>query len=90
IRYQVGKDSLYFNNNVYLNQNPGELVNIRYQKNNPSDAIADNFFSIWAQALVYAFFPFLILLVIYLTPERPDPIIPRKSKNTYWQKKAFY
>ncbi|HLK27690.1 MAG TPA: DUF3592 domain-containing protein [Puia sp.] len=80
IRYKAGKDSLYFNNNTFLDLEPGELIEVRYQRNNPSDAIANNFLSIWGQTIVYAFFPFLILLVIYLTPERLSPIIPRKSK----------
>jgi hypothetical protein len=80
IRYEVGKDSLYFNSNINLNLRPGEVVQIRYQKNNPSDAIADDFVSMWAETLVYALFPVLILLVLFLMPERFDPVIPKKSK----------
>lgn len=35
---------------------------------------------VWAPTLVYSLFPLLILLVLLLTPERLDPLIPAKSK----------
>ncbi|HEV3325595.1 MAG TPA: hypothetical protein VG052_08310 [Puia sp.] len=35
---------------------------------------------IWAPTMVYSLFPLLILLVLLLTPERLDPLIPAKSK----------
>ena len=35
---------------------------------------------IWAPTVVYSLFPLLILLVLLLTPERLDPLIPAKSK----------
>jgi hypothetical protein len=34
---------------------------------------------IWVPTLVFALFPLLVLLVLLLTPERLDPLIPRKS-----------
>lgn len=37
-------------------------------------------FRIWGAALVFSLFPLLVLLVLYLTPDRLDPVIPRKSK----------
>jgi hypothetical protein len=80
IRYRVDKDSLYFNNNVNLDIRPGTIVPVRYKKSNPSDAVVDDFVSIWVETLVYALFPILILLVLFLMPERFDPIIPKKSK----------
>jgi uncharacterized protein DUF3592 len=80
IRYKAGKDSLYFNSNINLDLKPGETVQIRYQKNNPSDAIADDFVSMWAETLVYAVFPVLILVVLFFMPQRFDPVIPKKSK----------
>ena len=80
IRFKAGNDSLYFNNNVDLDLKRGKIVPVRYQKSNPSDATVDNFLSMWAETLVYAVFPVLILLVIFFMPERFDPIIPKKSK----------
>jgi hypothetical protein len=35
---------------------------------------------VWAPTVVYSLFPLLILLVLLLTPERLDPLIPAKSK----------
>jgi hypothetical protein len=35
---------------------------------------------IWAPTVVYSLWPLLILLVLLLTPERLDPLIPAKSK----------
>ncbi|MBS1605662.1 MAG: hypothetical protein JST42_23560 [Bacteroidetes bacterium] len=37
-------------------------------------------FHVWAPSFVYSIFPILILLVLYLTPDRLDPVIPWKSK----------
>ena len=35
---------------------------------------------VWGSTLVYSLFPLLILLVLLFTPDRLDPLIPRKSK----------
>jgi len=37
-------------------------------------------FHVWAPALVFSLFPVLVLLVLYLTPDRLDPLIPWKSR----------
>lgn len=37
-------------------------------------------FHVWAPSLVFSIFPTLILVVLYLTPDRLDPVIPWKSK----------
>ncbi len=34
---------------------------------------------IWGNTLAYALWPFLIFLVIFLTPEKYEPLIPKKS-----------
>jgi len=35
---------------------------------------------VWQASLVFSLFPMLVLLVLYLTPDRLDPLIPWKSK----------
>lgn len=35
---------------------------------------------IWAPTMVFSLFPLLILLVLYFTPERLDPLVPRRSR----------
>ncbi|WP_431211719.1 hypothetical protein ACQ86N_38885 [Puia sp. P3] len=37
-------------------------------------------YHVWAPSLVFSLFPVLVLLVLYLTPDRLDPVIPWKSK----------
>ncbi|MBS1659667.1 MAG: hypothetical protein JST68_01315 [Bacteroidetes bacterium] len=37
-------------------------------------------FQVWAAAVVYSAFPLLVLCVLYLTPDRLDPLIPQRSK----------
>lgn len=34
---------------------------------------------VWGASMVFSFFPLFILLVLLLTPERFDPLIPRRS-----------
>lgn len=35
---------------------------------------------VWRATLVFSLFPLLVLLVLFLTPDRLDPVIPWKSK----------
>lgn len=35
---------------------------------------------IWVSTIVFALYPLLVLLVLFLTPDRFDPLIPRKAK----------
>jgi hypothetical protein len=35
---------------------------------------------IWETTFVFALFPLLVLLVLFATPERLDPVIPWRSK----------
>jgi hypothetical protein len=35
--------------------------------------------SIWGPTLVYSLFPLLILLVLFFTPDRLDPLVPKRS-----------
>jgi hypothetical protein len=37
-------------------------------------------FDIWGAAIVYPLFPLLVILVLFLTPDSLDPLLPRKSK----------
>ena len=80
IRFKDGKDTVYFNGNVHLDRIPGEIIPVRYQKDNPSDAKVNAFVCIWIDTIAYALFPFLVLLILFLTPHRFDPLIPKKSK----------
>jgi len=37
-------------------------------------------FEIWGSTLIFALYPLLVLLVLFFTPEKFDPLIPRGSK----------
>ena len=80
IQFKAGKDTVEFNGNINLDVNPGEIVSVRYQKNDPSDAKINRVICIWGDTLAYSFFPILVLLIVYFIPDRFDPIIPKKSK----------
>jgi len=77
IRFNTnGKNTVFFNGNEGAEFKVGELVSIRYQKNNFADARINQFTGIWLDTILYAIVPFTVLLVIFLHPG----IIPRKSK----------
>lgn len=80
IIFKVGKDTVTFNTISELPYKSGDAVPIRYQKSNPEDAKVDLADRIWGDTLVYALGPILILMVVFLTPDRFDPILPTKSK----------
>jgi hypothetical protein len=83
IKYKAGKDSLFFNTEDDLEMKKREIVSVLYQKNNPSNACVNNFAGVWLGTLIYALFPFLIILALFFTPQRLDPIIPKKSKVVF-------
>ena len=80
IRFAIGMDTVYFNGNINLDLKPGDKISVRYQKDDPSDARVNNFICIWMDAVAYALLPVLVLLVLYIMPDRLDPIIPKRSK----------
>jgi hypothetical protein len=80
ISFKAGNDTVLLRSSLALNLRNGETISVRYQKNNPADAVVNNFFNIWAGTIAYGLFPALILLVLYIMPERMEPVIPRKSK----------
>jgi hypothetical protein len=80
IRFQINKDTVYFNGNLDLGFKPGDKVPVRYSRADPPDAKIDSFICIWMDMVAYAVLPLFVLLVLYLMPDKFDPIIPRKSK----------
>ena len=75
IQFRVGVDSFTFDGNVNIPFRVGEVVPVRYQRNNPEDAKINLFTSIWGDTLAYELAPFLILLVIFFHPD----LIPKKA-----------
>jgi hypothetical protein len=79
ILFRLGRDTIFFNGNTGVEVGPGAPVPVRYRRDNPSDAKLDSIISLWGDTFVWALFPVLFVLVLSLTPERFDPLIPRKS-----------
>lgn len=88
IRFKAGNDTIYFNGKNNLNLLPGEIVPVRYKSNDPSDAKVNTFFCIWVDTILYSLPFFLVLLILFLTPDRFDPLIPKKS-HVLLGKKSF-
>lgn len=80
IKYKVGNDSLDFaaKNDVEINE--GDIVSVRYQTNDAKNVKLNNFKSIWLDTILYSMLPSLIILILFLTPDRFDPLIPKKAK----------
>jgi hypothetical protein len=89
IRFKAGKDSLFFNGNSNVSFPTGQLVSVRYQKDNPSDARIDIPVSIWGDTLAWSLFPILVIGVLYLTPKRLAPLIPWGTRLLLTTKKPF-
>jgi hypothetical protein len=53
---------------------------VRYSRFDPSDARLDLPVCIWGDTLVYLLLPLGIWLVLFLTPNRFDPLVPWGSK----------
>jgi hypothetical protein len=80
ILFNAGKDSATFNAGDNLGFRVGDPVPVRYQKDDPSDARINIPVCIWGDTWVNSLLPELVLLVLFLTPGRFDPLIPKKAK----------
>ena len=85
IRYNTGKDTLWFNGNDNILYKEGQPVPVRYQKSDPSNARLDIFPSMWGDTLVYGSIPVSILLLLFLHPH----IIPYRSRLKLTRKLPF-
>lgn len=85
IYFKHGKDTIWFNGVPGLGLTSGEIVPVRYQPANPSDAKIDRFIALWGDTLVYGGIPFLMLLVIFLHPD----VVPRRAKIRLSTKRPF-
>ncbi|MDR3713830.1 MAG: hypothetical protein P4L51_13495 [Puia sp.] len=80
VLYLAGKDSVTFNTADDLGFGVGDPIPVLYQRNDPSDARVSIPICVWGDTWVNSLFPFLVLLVLYFTPDFLDPLIPRRAK----------
>jgi hypothetical protein len=85
IKYPVGNDTLWFNGNDNILYPPGEIVPVRYQVNNPSEARINIFTSIWGDTIVYGGIPLIIALISFIHPE----IVSKKARIMLSRQKPF-
>jgi len=80
IDFRSGNKVYTFNANINLDLKPGQTVSVLYQKNNPWDALVDQFICIWGNTIAYGLNPVLIIFVLFCTPEKFDPLIRKGAK----------
>lgn len=80
IRFPLGRDTVEFNSNIYFRWPDDMKVMIRYSRFDPADARIDLPVCIWGDTLVNVLLPLGVWLILFLTPNRFDPIIPWGSK----------
>jgi hypothetical protein len=85
IYFKLGKDTIWFEETGYLKVKEGQPVAVRYQKNNPSDALVNNFRTVWGATVIYGGLPVLVLLVLFLHPH----IIPYNARLRLTRKKPY-
>ena len=89
IFFRLGSDSVVFDSNVNLHLPDSTVVPVRYEADNPGDARIDKPVCIWGDTLVYVLSPVGIWLVLLLTPNRFDPLIPWRSKVRLGWRRPF-
>jgi hypothetical protein len=78
ILFKAGRESFTFNGDSRRFK-VGDPVPVRYDKAHPADARINTAFYIWGDVLINSLFPELVLLILFITPRRFDPLIPWKA-----------
>jgi hypothetical protein len=78
ILFNAGRDSFFFNGGGHFKV--GDPVPVRYNKTHPADARINTAFNMWADLWVNSLLPELVLLILFITPRRFDPLIPWKAR----------
>lgn len=76
IKYIINTDTIVFNGDMDLGLVEGSKVNILYQPREPHDAKVSQFKALFGDSLVYFSGPFLVLLIIFLTPD----LLPKNAE----------
>ena len=85
ISFIADSDTIWFNSEDNTIYKVGEIVPIRYEKNNHEDAKVNIFSNIWNDTVVYGSAPLIILLLIFFHPRG----IPKHLTLTIGKKKSF-
>jgi len=85
ISFVAGKETIWFNGDDNLVFRRHQIVPVRFNKNNPTDAKIDIFVSIWSDTLIYASIALLIWLIVFIHPD----IAPRRSVFQFLIRRPF-
>ncbi len=66
IHFKYGNRIIWFKGLGNMHLKEESVVPVRYQKNDPADAIVDTFYGIWGAVVVYGGEPLVILICIFL------------------------
>jgi hypothetical protein len=80
MQFRLGKDSVEFQSNMYFRWPEDTVVMVRYSRFDPYDARIDLPVCIWGDTLVNVLLPLGVWLVLLLTPNRFDPLVPWGAK----------
>ncbi|MGN6491277.1 MAG: DUF3592 domain-containing protein [Agriterribacter sp.] len=81
----TGKDTVFFNTGDQELYEPGQVLPILYQPDEPTDARVNRFWSIWLDTVVIAGVLAVILLIVFFHPE----IIPYRCKVRLLRSKPY-
>ena len=75
VSFLMDKDTFYFQG-MDDNYKQGDVVSLRYQKNNPDDAKIATFYSLWGKTIAYCGAPLIFWIICFFAPD----IVPKGSK----------
>jgi hypothetical protein len=85
VSFEHDNDTIWFNASPNLSFKPGDVVPVRYNKEDPNDAVLDTFAGIWLSTLLAGGIPLAILLIIFLNRH----IVPYRSRVLLSRRKPF-
>lgn len=80
VLFKAGSDSFSFNAAGVGHFKVGDLVPVRYQTADPPNARINIPFFLWGDVWINSLLPELVLLILFITPRRFDPLIPWKAR----------
>jgi hypothetical protein len=80
VLFKAGKDSITFNAGENLGFKEGDPIPIRYQQDDVHDARINIPSRIWGDTWVDTMVFEIVVLILFLTPPRFDPLIPFNAK----------
>ena len=81
----TGTDTIFFNTGDQELYQPGQVLPVLYQPDEPSDARVNRFWSIWQETVVIGGVLAVIILIVFLHPD----IIPYRAKVRVTFNKPF-